>query len=103
MNAVNWLLINGANAFWWLWDLLVTALGAVWAVFDTVLNPVLSPVLSVLNPICTVVGDGVYAVLSPLPIWLGLTLISAAAGALMLIAFGFLSNQTAIAQAKDDI
>lgn len=103
MNAVNWLLINGANAFGWLWDLLVTALGAVWAVLDTVLNPVLSPVLSALNPICTVVGDGVYAVLSPLPIWLGLTLISAAAGVLMLIAFGFLSNQTAIAQAKDDI
>ena len=103
MDAINWLLINGANAFWWLWDLLVTVLSAVWGVLDAVLNPVLSPVLSVLNPICTVIGDGVYAVLGPLPIWLGLTLISAAAGVVMLVAFGYLSNQAAIGETKDDI
>ena len=103
MDAINWLLINGANAFWWLWDLLVAVLVAVWGLIDTVLNPVLSPLLSVVNPVCTVIADGVYAVLSPLPIWLGLSLISAVAGVVILVAFGYLSNQAAIVRAKDDI
>ena len=93
MDAINWLLINIANAFWWLWDLLGTVFGAIWSLLDTILNPILSPILSVLNPICTVVGDGVYAVLGLLPIWLGLTVVSAVAGVVMLVAFGYLSNQ----------
>ena len=103
MDAINWLLITAANAFWWLWDLLVTVLGAAWSLLDTVLNPVLSPVLSVLNPVCTAVGDGVYAVLGLLPIWLGLTVVSAAAGVVLLVAFGYLSNQDAIGEVKDDV
>ena len=42
MDAINWLLINGAGAGHWLWDVIVTFFGAVFAVCQAVLNPVLS-------------------------------------------------------------
>jgi len=51
----------------------------------------------------SMIGDGVYAVLSPLPVWLGLTLISAVIGVVMLLAFRYTSNQKAIGRARDDI
>ena len=103
MDTVNWLLMNIAAAVLWLWEMLEDIFGAVASALDAVLNPHLSPLLSVVNPICTVIGDAVYAALSPLPVWLGLTLISTVAGVVMLVAFGYLSNQEAIGNAKDDI
>jgi hypothetical protein len=103
MHALNWLLINGAAACLWLWGLIANVFGWAWAGVDTLLNPVLSPVLAVLNPVCRTIGDWVYAGLSPLPAWLGLTLLSVAAGMLMLIAFRYTSNQAAIGRARDRI
>ncbi|MEK7756382.1 MAG: hypothetical protein AAB385_04140, partial [Planctomycetota bacterium] len=44
-----------------------------------------------------------YAVLSPFPVWVGLTVISAVTGVVMLIAFRHTSNQKAIGKVKDDI
>jgi hypothetical protein len=70
---------------------------------DVAVEPVLSPLLSVLNPICTAIGDVIYAVLDPLPVWLGLTILSVLAGILALIVFRYTSNQKAIGRALDDI
>ncbi len=103
MAAINWLFIHAGNAAQWLWGFLKAFCGGVWGAIDAVLNPVLSPVLSFLNPICTKVGDGVYAVLSPLPVWAGITLLSAVIGVVMLIAFRYTSNQAAIGRARDRI
>lgn len=103
MSVINWLLISIGNAAQWLWHALATGCGTLWDVVDAVLNPVLFRVLAVLNPICTAIGDGVYTVLAPLPVWLGLTLISAVMGVLMLIGFRYTSNQAAIGRARDDI
>ncbi len=103
MEAVNWLLINVANAIHWLWGIIKGGLGAMLGALDAILNPVLSPILSVLNSICTGIGDVVYALLSPLPVWLGVTILSAVAGAAMLIAFRYTSNQAAIGRVKDEI
>jgi len=103
MNFLGWLLTNIAYAFWWLWDIVVDVAGVAFAALDALLNPILSPLLRVVNPICTWIGDAVYAVLSPLPVWLGLSLLSAIAGVALLVAFGWLSNQDAIGRAKDDI
>lgn len=101
--AINWLLINGANAVLRACEGIAHAAGALFAALDYILNPVLSPVLSLLNPVCTVIADGVYTVLSPLPVWLGLTIISAVSGVVILIAFRYMSNQAAIRRAKNDI
>lgn len=103
MDPLNWVLINAGLAVLWLWEATKTCFGVAWAALDTVLNPILSPLLSVLNPLCTAVGDAVYAVFNPLPVWVGLLIISAVAGVIMLIAFGYTSNQAAIGRAKDDI
>lgn len=103
MHVLSWLLIHLGNAAQWLWGALSGFFGTLWDGLDSVLNPVLSPVLAVLNPICTTMADGVYAVLSPLPVWLGLTLISAVTGVVMLIAFRYTSNQAAIGRARDQI
>lgn len=103
MEAVNWLLINGANAVLWLWGLVKSLFGGLFGAVDMVLDPVLSPVFAVLNPICTAIGDAVYTVLGPLPVWLGLTILSALTGVVMLVAFRYVSNQAAIGRAKDDI
>jgi hypothetical protein len=76
---------------------------AVWSALDTVLNPVLSPVLAGLNRPLTWLADGVYAALAPLPGWLGLVLLSAVAGVLLLVAFRYTSNQAALGRARDAI
>jgi hypothetical protein len=103
MHALNWLLIHLGDAGQWLWDALQVVCATIWSGLTVVLNPVLSRVLAVLNPVCTVIADAAYAVLSPLPVWLGLTLISAVTGVIMLIAFRYSSNQKAIGRARDDI
>ncbi len=103
MNVINWLLINFGNAVAWLWGGLKAVLAALWAGLDALLNPLLSRLLAILNPICTVIADGVYFVLGPLPPWLGLALISAATGVVMLVIFRYTSNQAAIGRARDDI
>jgi hypothetical protein len=103
MEMFNRILIGGGNAVLWLWDAIKAGFVWLFDLLDAVLNPVLSPFLAAVNPVCTAIGDAVYAVLSPLPPWAGLTLLSAITGVVMLIAFRYLSNQTAIARAKDDI
>ncbi len=103
MDFINSVLINGAEAVLWAWDLLSTFFGWVFRSLDAILNPILSPLLAFLNPICTWLGDVVYAVLSPFPVWVGLTVISAVTGVVMLIAFRHTSNQKAIGKVKDDI
>ncbi len=102
-DLINWLLITAANIVLGVFWGIVDAAGALFSVLSGVLNPVLSPALSFLNPILTAFGDGVYVVLNPLPVWLGLTIISTAAGLVMLMVFRYASNQTAIGRAKDDI
>jgi uncharacterized membrane protein (DUF106 family) len=103
MDFVNSMLIHGAEAVLWVWDLLSTFFGWVFRSLDAILNPILSPLLAFLNPICTWLGDVVYAALSPFPVWVGLILISAVTGVVMLIAFRHTSNQKAIGKVKDDI
>ncbi len=103
MDALNWLLINAGLAVLWLWEAAKACFGAAWSVLDAALNPILSPLFSLLNPPCTALGDAVFAILGPLPVWTGLSIISAVAGVVMLAAFGYTSNQTAIGRAKDDI
>ncbi len=102
-DVINWLLTTAANIVLGVFWGIVDAAGALFSALSGVLNPVLSLALSFLNPILTAIGDGVYAVLSPLPVWLGLTILSAAAGLVMLMIFRYASNQTAISRAKDDI
>jgi len=103
MDFVNSVLIYVAEAVLWVWDLLSTFFGWALGTLDALLNPILSPLLAFLNPICTWLGDIVYAVLNPFPVWVGLTVISAVTGVLMLIAFRRISNQKAIGRVKDDI
>lgn len=86
-----------------LWDATKTAFLWIGGVFDVVLDPVLSPILRWINPVCVWIGDACFAIVAPLPEWVGLTLLSVLLGAAMLFAFRFLSNQQAIARAKDDI
>ena len=103
MDLVNSVLIYGAEAVLWVWELLSSFFGWVFRSLDTILNPILSPLLAFLNPVSTWLGDAVYAVLSPFPVWIGLTVISAVTGLVTLIAFRHASNQKAIARVKDDI
>jgi hypothetical protein len=103
MEVVNRLLLSGGDALLALWGLIKACFSGGWAAVETVLNPVLSPLLAALNPVCTGIGDAVYAVLSPLPVWSGLTILSILTGIVMLIAFRYTSNQDAIGRAKDDI
>ena len=103
MDAVEWLLINVAYAGQWLWAVAKSLFGSLFTALDSLLNPILFPVLAVLNPVCTAIGDGVYFVLSPLPVWLGLTILSALTGVVMLLAFRYASNQDAIGRVKDEI
>ncbi|MFQ5591759.1 MAG: hypothetical protein ACE5HE_11390 [Phycisphaerae bacterium] len=103
MEALNWLLINGALAISWLRSVAKPIAVTVGGALDAALGVILSPILSVLNPPCTTLGDLVYTILSPLPVWIGLTLLSAIAGVVMLATFGIMSNQAAIGRIKDDI
>ncbi len=103
MDAVNWLLLNAGDAVLATWSAVKVGAAWAWSIVDTLLDPLLSVVLACLNPLCTKLGDLVYAILSPFPIWIGLTLLSVAAGLIALLAFRYTSNQTAIGRAKDDI
>jgi hypothetical protein len=97
------ILVWCGDAARWLGDALGAVAVGAWRAFDYVANPVLAPVLSFLNRVCTVVGDGVYAVLGPLPAWAQLLILSALAGIGMMLVFGRTSNQAGIAAAKDKI
>jgi len=97
------LLSSAGNVVLGAWDAIASAAVTVWHGLDYVLQPILSPVLSVLNPICTTIGDLVYAMLAPFPAWVGLTIISIVTGVVMLIAFRYTSNQDAIVRVKDEI
>ena len=101
MDGISNLLVRIGLLVRWLLDEAAALAGAAWSVLDRVLNPVLSPVLRVVNPVCTAVADVVYAALSPLPIWAGLTLISLVGGVILLLVFRATSNQKAIGAAKD--
>jgi hypothetical protein len=103
MAALNWLLLHAGNAALWLWHALGWLLAQVGTGLDALLNPVLSPVLAVLNRATTAAGDGVYAGVGWLPAWAGLTLLSALAGVLLMIAFRYTSNQRGIGAARDAI
>ncbi len=103
MAAINWLLINGTNAARWLVDVLIDALATAWGWLDLVLQPILSTLLWLLNPVLTIVGNVIYAPLGLMPAWVGLVLISAVVGVLMLIGFRYTSNQDGIGRARDRI
>jgi hypothetical protein len=96
-------LIEIAGAVLAFWAFAKTLFGWIGSCLDAILQPVMSPLLRLLNPPCTAIADAVYKLLSPFPPWLGLLLISAFAGVVMLIAFRYLSNQSGIARTKDDI
>lgn len=96
-------LIKSADIILGLWDGIVAFLSTIVSFLDVILNPVLSPIFSLLNPPSNFIGDIVYAALSPLPVWAGITIISIITGVVMLIAFRYTSNQEAIGRAKDDI
>ncbi len=103
MDTLTRVLIVTAEALLAAWGAVAAALGTALGWVDTLLAPILAPLLALLNPICTAIGDAVYAVVGPLPAWAGLTVLSIAAGVIMLIAFRYTSNQKAIARAKDEI
>ncbi len=103
MDVVDSLLIFGGDAVRWVCAALATLFGSVWGGLDALLNPLLSPLLAVLNPVCTAIGDVTYAIVRTLPVWVGLTLLSVLAGIAMLVIFRYMSNQTGITRAKDQI
>jgi hypothetical protein len=96
-------LIQVAEGLLAFWSFLKSFFGWIGIGLEALLQPVMSPLLRILNPICTAIADAIYALLSPFPPWVGLVLISAVAGVVMLVAFRYLSNQTGITRAKDDI
>ena len=103
VEAINWLLTNGADLLLWLWGLMKAVVAGLGTGLNAALNPVLSPVLAAINPVCVWLGDGVYALFGSSPPWLSLTVLSVLAGLIMLIAFRYTSNRTAIGKAKDQI
>ena len=103
MDLINNVLLWGGDVAASLWQGTKDVLGAIFSILGDWLGPVLSWLLALLNPICTKLADICYAVLSPLPVWAGLTIISAVTGVLMLGVFRYTSNQTAIKKVKDDI
>jgi|GEM_PF-241446 len=103
MSVLNWLLIHVGDAAQWLWAGLKTVLGSAGLWLDRLLNPLLSPLLAALNRVATPIGDALATALSWLPPGVGLVLSSALVGVLMLLAFRYTSNQTALGRARDDI
>lgn len=103
VEAINWLLLGIGNIVLAVWDGTLTGLQWLIAGIDSLLNPILSPVLSVLNPACNWAGDLFYSLFGRFPPWIGLTVLSALAGIIALVAFRFTSNQKAIGRAKDDM
>lgn len=103
MGLLETTLIQVAGAVRAGWDYAAIGLGWIGRTLESLLQPVLKPLLGFLNPMCTAIGDVVFGMFeSYLPL-VGLTVISIVAGVVMLIAFRYLSNQTGIARAKDDI
>ncbi len=103
MQFVGKLLIFLGDCALALWEFTRSGLAWIGNLLDAVLNPILSPLFGWVNPVCVRIGDACFAAIAPLPTWLGITLVSAILGVVMLFAFRHLSNQTAIARAKDDI
>jgi hypothetical protein len=103
MALIGRFLLGAGDAVLAAWETIHSGLGACAGAVDAWLDPVLSPLLATLNPPCTWLADGIYTVLSPLPIWAGLALLSAVTGVIMLVVFRYASNQEAIGRAKDDI
>lgn len=103
MNFLNNFIISAAEFVLSIWEGTKDILLAFGSLLDSILNPILSLLLLLLNPISNFLGDVVYTILSPLPVWFGITFISIVTGVVMLIAFRDLSNQDAIGRAKDDI
>lgn len=103
MALLNRILLGMGGAVLAVWEWIKSGVGAVAETLDGWLDPILSPVLAALNPACTWLADGVYAVVSLLPIWAGLALLSGVTGVIMLVVFRYASNQEAIGRAKDDI
>ncbi len=103
MALISRILLGAGDAALAAWETIHSGLGACAGAVDAWLGPVLSPMLATLNPPCTWLADGIYAVMSPLPIWAGLALLSAVTGFIMLVVFRYASNQEAIGRAKDDI
>lgn len=101
MTILNWLLLSAGETAQWLWGALGSALGGFFGAINVVVNPLLARIVAGVNAAGTWVGNLVYAVLSPLPVWLGLTLLAIVCGFLMLFAFKHLSNQTAIGRSRD--
>jgi hypothetical protein len=97
---INWLLINLGNAVQWLWGAIQALFAWLGGILE-LLSPVLSPVIGGINRVLTVVMDAAYAVLAPLPAWLGLTILSVLCGVFMIVVFRFISNQEAIGRARD--
>lgn len=103
VSAINWLILRGADALWAVWVAVSAFFVTLWGVIDGILNPVLSPVLAAANPVFTWIGDVVYLPLDAVPPWVGLAVLSALCGVLMLPVFKRFSNQAAIGRAKDAI
>ncbi|MCO6436011.1 MAG: hypothetical protein J5J06_02870 [Phycisphaerae bacterium] len=103
MDAVEWVLIEGALAVRWLGGAIAWLAERAWGGFDQVANPLLSPIVGFVNPVTTTIGDAVYAVLGWIPAWAGLVILSVIVGVVMVPLFGRLSNQAGIARAKDAI
>jgi len=101
MTIINWILLNAGYAALWLGHAIAVVFGTVFGALDALLNPVLARIVAVVNVAGTWVGDIVYAVLRPLPVWAGLTILSAVCGVLMLFAYKLLSNQAAIGRSRD--
>ena len=103
MDFIGDILVWCGDAARWLGGALFAVAVEVWHKFDYVANPILAPILSILNRACTLIGDGVYAVLGPFPAWAQLVILSAVCGIGMMLVFGRTSNQAGIAAAKDKI
>lgn len=101
-NLTRYLLVC-SDAVLWMWDGVISILGAGFATVDSWFGPVLAVLFATVNPTVTAIGDLVYSGLSPLPPWAGITIIAALTGLVMLLNFRYTSNQEAITRAKDDI
>jgi len=103
MDTLNKILLGGADTVLSAWEAIKAFFAFVFGAIDTCLAPILGWLFGALDSICTTLGDAMYGVLSPFPPWVGITLISAVTGVLMLIAFRYTSNQEAITRVKDEI
>lgn len=103
MEAVEWVLIEGAKAVRGIASAIGAGAERAWSAVDLVVNPVLAPAVGVANRAASPAGDLVYGVAGWLPSWVSLVGLSMVVGVLMVPVFGRLSNQKAIAASKDAI